>query len=62
MVLELHVWGPAFGLSSIDPECLAVVVYFDFMLPRGDWSLIASNDISASLDRMCFRYLVPLCV
>ncbi|KAK3329096.1 Tom37 C-terminal domain-containing protein [Apodospora peruviana] len=27
MVLEVHVWGPAFGLASIDAECLATVAY-----------------------------------
>ncbi|KAF8452963.1 outer mitochondrial membrane transport complex protein-domain-containing protein, partial [Terfezia claveryi] len=27
-MLELHIWGPAFGLPSIDPECLAAIAYF----------------------------------
>ncbi|KAL6712391.1 hypothetical protein ACN47E_000268 [Coniothyrium glycines] len=27
MVFELHVWGPAFGLPSIEPECIAIVAY-----------------------------------
>lgn len=26
--MELHTWGPAFGLPSIDPECLATIAYF----------------------------------
>ncbi|KAF8428314.1 outer mitochondrial membrane transport complex protein-domain-containing protein [Tirmania nivea] len=27
-MMELHIWGPAFGLPSIDPECLAAIAYF----------------------------------
>ncbi|KAI5922057.1 outer mitochondrial membrane transport complex protein-domain-containing protein [Camillea tinctor] len=46
--LELHVWGPAFGLDSIDPECLAAIAYFRSMIPSGDWTLIASNDASVN--------------
>ena len=52
MVLELHVWGPAFGLSSIDPECIAAIAYCAYVLPRHDWVLIPSNDTSVSPDRM----------
>jgi hypothetical protein len=52
MVLELHIWGPAFGLPSIDPECLAVVSYLGHTVPQGDWTLIASNDATVSPDRM----------
>ncbi|KAL1957261.1 hypothetical protein VTO42DRAFT_6167 [Malbranchea cinnamomea] len=55
MVLELHIWGPAFGLPSLDPQCLAAIAYFAFALPskssstqgatgREDWVLIASSD------------------
>ncbi|RYP76565.1 hypothetical protein DL771_001634 [Monosporascus sp. 5C6A] len=51
MVFELHVWGPAFGLSSIDPECLAAIAYFAYVVPRGDWTLSASNDASICPDR-----------
>ncbi|KAI1100516.1 Tom37 C-terminal domain-containing protein [Jackrogersella minutella] len=48
MALELYVWGPAFGLDSIDPECLAAVACFRASIPREDWSLIASNDAALS--------------
>ncbi|KAI5859572.1 Tom37 C-terminal domain-containing protein [Durotheca rogersii] len=47
MALELYVWGPALGLDSIDPECLAAVACLRRLVPRGDWSLIASNDATA---------------
>ncbi|KAI1477093.1 hypothetical protein K445DRAFT_195811 [Daldinia sp. EC12] len=48
MALELHVWGSAFGLDSIDPECLAAVACFRSCIPRQDWTLIASNDAAVS--------------
>ena len=54
MVLELHVWGPAFGLPSIDPECLAALSLFDHAVPRGQWRLVASNDAAVSPDRELF--------
>ncbi|PGH28061.1 hypothetical protein AJ80_00317 [Polytolypa hystricis UAMH7299] len=56
MVLELHVWGPAFGLPSIDPQCLATIAYFALAVPAkragsgGDggreeeWVLVADSD------------------
>ncbi|KAI6085810.1 outer mitochondrial membrane transport complex protein-domain-containing protein [Hypoxylon rubiginosum] len=50
MALELHVWGPAFGLDSIDPECLGAITCFRRCLPREDWTLIASNDAAVSPD------------
>ncbi|KAI1392928.1 outer mitochondrial membrane transport complex protein-domain-containing protein [Hypoxylon trugodes] len=50
MALELHVWGPAFGLDSIDPECLAAVTCFRNHVPREHWTLIASNDAAVSPD------------
>ena len=50
MVLELHVWGPAFTLPSIDAHCLAAIAYFSQALPRGEWQLIAS---SPSLNPTC---------
>ncbi|XDG08572.1 hypothetical protein ABKA04_008187 [Annulohypoxylon sp. FPYF3050] len=48
MTLELHVWGPAFGLDSIDPECLAAITCFRCTIPREDWTLIASNEAAVS--------------
>lgn len=52
MVLELHVWGPAFGLPSIDPECIATVLYCQQVIPKGQWSLVASYDKSVGLTGM----------
>lgn len=44
MVLELHVWGPAFGLASIEPECIATVAYCQRVIPKGQWSLVAAHN------------------
>ncbi|KAF9698907.1 hypothetical protein EKO04_003223 [Ascochyta lentis] len=49
MVLELHVWGPAFGLPSIDPECIATVTYCKRVVPEGQWNIVASYDKSVGL-------------
>ncbi|UNI23429.1 hypothetical protein JDV02_009247 [Purpureocillium takamizusanense] len=44
-MLDLHVWGSAFGLPSIDAECLATIAYFHHSgLPGTAWRLILSND------------------
>ncbi|CAI6335721.1 unnamed protein product [Periconia digitata] len=48
MPFELHIWGPAFGLPSIDPECAATVAYFARIIPQGQWTLIADYDTSIS--------------
>ncbi|KAI0099248.1 hypothetical protein GGR51DRAFT_535990 [Nemania sp. FL0031] len=50
MSFQLHVWGPAFGLDSIDAECLAAIAAFRHILYPDEWSLIASNDTSLSPD------------
>ncbi|KAK6072236.1 mitochondrial import receptor subunit [Seiridium cupressi] len=52
MALQLHIWGSAFGLPSIDPECLAALSYLGFAVPPGQWSLIASNDASLNPDHI----------
>ncbi|KAF2192310.1 hypothetical protein K469DRAFT_620432 [Zopfia rhizophila CBS 207.26] len=44
MVLELHVWGPAFGLPSIDAECIATIAYFHRIIPYSQWILVADHD------------------
>ena len=49
MALDLHVWGPAFGLPSIDPECIATITYCQRVVPEGQWSLVASYDKSVGL-------------
>ncbi|KAJ5130369.1 uncharacterized protein N7515_006408 [Penicillium bovifimosum] len=48
MVLQLHVWGPAFSLPSIDAQCLAAIAYCSEVLPKDSWELIASSDPSVS--------------
>ncbi|OQE90282.1 hypothetical protein PENNAL_c0012G05525 [Penicillium nalgiovense] len=48
MVLQLHVWGPAFALPSIDAQCLAAIAYCSEVLPKDSWELIASSDPSVS--------------
>jgi sorting and assembly machinery component 37 len=47
-MLELHVWGPAFSLPSIDAHCLAAIAYLQQAVPRGKWELIASSDPTLS--------------
>ncbi|KAL9616369.1 MAG: hypothetical protein Q9160_008763 [Pyrenula sp. 1 TL-2023] len=49
MVLELYTWGPAFGLPSIDPQCLATIAYLSQALPlRDEWVLIPISDPTVS--------------
>ncbi|PYI05815.1 mitochondrial import receptor subunit [Aspergillus sclerotiicarbonarius CBS 121057] len=48
MVLELHVWGPAFSLPSIDAQCLAAIAYLSLTVPKDAWVLVASSDPSVS--------------
>ncbi|PYH92478.1 mitochondrial import receptor subunit [Aspergillus ellipticus CBS 707.79] len=48
MVLELHVWGPAFSLPSIDAQCLATIAYLSLTVPKDAWVLVASSDPSVS--------------
>ncbi|KAL8792274.1 MAG: hypothetical protein Q9195_005153 [Heterodermia aff. obscurata] len=47
-MLELHVWGPAFSLPSIEPQCLAAIAYLSQLIPHGEWVLIASCDDALS--------------
>lgn len=51
-MLELYIWGPAFGLPSIEPECLAALSYLAYVVPRQDWILIAGNDVTVSPDQI----------
>ena len=48
MSFELHIWGPAFGLPSIDAECLATIAYLRHCLDDGKWVLVATSDPSIS--------------
>ena len=47
-MLELHVWGPAFSLPSIDAQCLATIAYLVKAVPKTEWVLVASSDPSVS--------------
>lgn len=49
MVLELHIWGPAFGLPSIEPECIATVAYCQRVIPNGQWALVADHNPSVGI-------------
>lgn len=46
--MELHVLGPAFGLVSIDAECVASVALLRLNLPDG-WRIIPTHDQSRRL-------------
>ncbi|KAG2411899.1 hypothetical protein HFD88_009455 [Aspergillus terreus] len=48
MVLELHIWGPAFSLPSLDAQCLATIAYFSLVVPKDAWVLVASSDPTVS--------------
>ncbi|KAL2352999.1 Tom37 C-terminal domain-containing protein [Cryomyces antarcticus] len=52
MVLELHVWGPAFGLPSIDAECIAAACYLKQCLSsdteEDKWTIVAGHDPSSN--------------
>lgn len=48
MVLELHVWGPAFGLPSIDAECNAAIAYLNRAVSPGQWIVVADHDTAIS--------------
>ncbi|KAK4178100.1 outer mitochondrial membrane transport complex protein-domain-containing protein [Triangularia setosa] len=43
MTLQLYVWGPAFGLPSIDAECIAAIAYFAQTTSKADYQLIQSS-------------------
>jgi sorting and assembly machinery component 37 len=43
MVIELHIWGPAFELPSIDAQCLAAIIYLRHFLQNRDWVLVPSS-------------------
>ncbi|KAM4058531.1 outer mitochondrial membrane transport complex protein [Hirsutella rhossiliensis] len=47
-MLNLHVWGAAFGLPSIDAECLATIAHLYHAAPPSTWCLTPSSDPSVS--------------
>ncbi|KAK6521274.1 hypothetical protein TWF506_001498 [Arthrobotrys conoides] len=46
--IELHVWNRAFGLPSLDPECLAAIAFLSSAIPQDLWVLVESNNASVS--------------
>ena len=44
MSLELHIYGSALNLPSIDPHCLAAVAYLRLVLPSSEWTVIPCSD------------------
>lgn len=52
MLLELHTWGPAFGLPSIEPECIATIAYCQRVIPKGQWTLTADYDSTVGASGM----------
>jgi sorting and assembly machinery component 37 len=51
-MIELHVWGPALGLPSIDPECLAAIAYLSCALSNEEWTVIVDTTSVALPPRM----------
>lgn len=43
VLFRLHVWGPAFGLASIDAECLATITYLANALQGDQWEIVATS-------------------
>lgn len=55
---ELYIWPPAPGTPSLDPECIAVIVFLTSILPRdAGLSIITAYDASVSPSRTlpCLR-------
>lgn len=52
-MLELHVWGPVFGVPSIDAQCIAAITYLH-NAAQDDvaFSIVPSNDASVSPSSM----------
>ncbi|KAK6340936.1 hypothetical protein TWF696_009250 [Orbilia brochopaga] len=46
--MELHVWNRAFGLPSLDPECLAAIAFLSIAIPHDLWVLVESNNAGLS--------------
>ncbi|KAK3808705.1 MAG: outer mitochondrial membrane transport complex protein-domain-containing protein [Benniella sp.] len=43
MTAELYIYGPAFGLPSIDPQCLAVISYLS-IVSHQEYTIVECND------------------
>ena len=44
--MELHVYGPAFGLPSIEASSLAAIAYLTQALPQDSWVLVADSGLN----------------
>ncbi|OAR00877.1 hypothetical protein LLEC1_06654 [Akanthomyces lecanii] len=56
-MLELHVWGPVFGVPSIDAECIAAITYLHNAVCDGvQFRIVPSNDASVSPSSMFHNY------
>ena len=52
----LYIWGPAFGLPSIDAECIATVAYCHLTLGAHEsvaWSVVPGHDPAVLSCGMC---------
>jgi len=60
--MELHIWGPAFGLPSIDAECNAAVAYLSQIskVHGLHWALVANHDLSVTSNRNLFFQAINL--
>lgn len=48
-MLELHIWGPVFGVPSIDAECIAAITYLhNAVQDDSAWRIVPSNDAAVS--------------
>ncbi|KAH6633980.1 Tom37 C-terminal domain-containing protein [Chaetomium sp. MPI-SDFR-AT-0129] len=56
MALQLHVWGPAFGLPSLDAECLAAIAYLTQSVAAADYQLIQSSPSAAPTQHLPALY------
>lgn len=43
MMPELHIYGPAFGLPSIDPECIAATTALSQIFQPNEWRSVVSS-------------------
>lgn len=56
-MLELHVWGPVFGVPSIDAECIAAITYLHNAMCDGvEFCIVPSNDAAVSPSSMFHTY------
>ncbi|KAK3938910.1 Metaxin-1 [Diplogelasinospora grovesii] len=54
--LELHVWGPAFGLPSIDAECVATIAFCEQRISPTEYKLLQSSPSAVPTQRLPALY------